>query len=1024
MSILSDQNQSQNLKRTLKLAPLPLWKWLAAIFLLLSVPVAILIRQAIGAFHATATVARNEVSQEVEKLASRFSFEAKTSTQVKELLRDYSTFYVEPMKGAAVLRQLRTESMIGIHPILESALHLSELALMQLQRNYEKRLRRLIPGLKLIKWGLNLETLPDSDQLTPRWAYQKLTESIIKSINPGGNERGAAFDYLESVPMLNRYFTEAPGLGSFLKYGGELLECINPTGAKLLMFWESERAHWIDFRRRIAGGFLAVVEVDRLSRSFGMQTLMLRKSHEWQHSGVSVGWVVESEPEKRFLPYPFPAADEDAWVKWLVAQPDGIYERSGILLSLRRSTDGLLLLTAASTVKIQLHYERKVFLLGLLLLFSLLIPLFLILGKRRNDGMAVSIRLQITGLFVFAMLLPAAAIFQLGSELMQDRQKSFENDAYKEIERIKKDLDENQGYAFRQLEKMSNDMCQQLMQLKFDAGGKFAEPEQAVQVLHKYRERVNVLHVYLFNSYAETVFSNFEGEDKSEGSSLLPLVQSLAKIKLRSAGRLKTKGKILDVSLMDLVVESTGGSNLDEIKAILNARENRAFEMKFSGRRSIFFIGQFTTDQLPGETFSLVMLMRDSHFERLYLRMMIEKICAMPGNRNRIQLFFGDNDCGASNYFWDAPLPNPWFAYTYDNPDSLKIGRLSEPTRFTGNSVKEKVELNASSRKYLMYSFKPSSVEQHSVVALFDFEEIARELRRLQQFILVSFVVSLIIVLVLARIMARSLIEPVVLLKRGVEQVESGNFQTEVVLPGQDEMVELAQAFNKMNQGLDERERMTRYLSRSAVDAVVSGEDRQMGGKKVPATILFSDIRSFTTISESNSPEDVVSLLNEYFAAMNEVVERFGGDIDKFIGDAIMAQFITGAGNDPAILALNAVKCALGMMSALSAFNKQRAERGLFPLKIGVGINSGDVIAGNIGSPGRMDRTVIGDTVNVASRLEGMSKLGKHTCVIISRATLELVKSQIEVVQLSETAVKGKTSAVEMFEVIRLKEYN
>ncbi len=1014
---MTDNIESFN-KKTLRLPPLPLWKWLAAIFLLLSVPVAILVRQAVGAFQATANASRNEVSHEVEKLASRFAYEAKTSTQVKELLRDYCAFYVEPMKSAAVLRQLRTESMIGLPPTLAAALHLNEMALMQLQRKYEKNLRRLIPGLKLIKWGLNLETLPDSDRLTPRWAYQKLTESIIKSINPSGNERGVAFDYLEAVPMLNRYFTEAPGLGSFLKYGGELLECITPTGAKLLLFWESERAHWIDFRRHIAGGFLAVIEVDRLSRSFGMQTLMLRKSHEWQYSGVSAGWVVENEPEKRFLPYPFPAADEDAWVKWLVTQPDGIYERAGILLSLRRSTDGLLLLTAASTARIILHYERKVFLLCLLLLFSVLIPLLLILVKRRNDGMAVSIRLQIAGLFVFAMLLPAAAIFQLGSELVQDRQKSFENDAYKEIDRIKKDLDENQSYAFRQLEKMSEGMCQQLMRLKFNADGRFARPDEAVKLLSGFRERVNVLHAYLFNSYAEAVFSNSEGEE-SEGSGLLPLVQSLAKLKLRSAGRLKTRGKVLDVSLMDLVVESTGGSNLDEIKAILNARENRAFEMKFSGRRSIFFIGQFTTDQLPGETFSMVMLMRDSHFERLYLRMMIEKICAMPGNRDRIQLFFGDNDCGASNYFWDAPLQNPWFAYTYDNPDSLKIGRLSEPTRFTGNSVKEKVELDAS-RKYLMYSFKPSNIEQHAVVALFDFEEIALELRRLKQFILVSFFVSIIIVLVLARIMARSLIEPVALLKKGVEEVESGNFKTKVVLPGQDEIVELAQAFNKMNQGLDERERMTRYLSRSAVDAVVSGEDRQMGGKKVPATILFSDIRSFTTISESNSAEDVVSLLNEYFAAMNEVVEKFGGDIDKFIGDAIMAQFIPPSGKNPADYALNAVKCAMEMMEALEKFNRQRLNRGLFAIKIGVGINSGDVIAGNIGSPGRMDRTVIGDTVNVASRLEGMSKLGRHTCVIISRSTLELVNNAVEVEQLSETAVKGKTSAVEMFEVICL----
>jgi len=408
----------------------------------------------------------------------------------------------------------------------------------------------------------------------------------------------------------------------------------------------------------------------------------------------------------------------------------------------------------------------------------------------------------------------------------------------------------------------------------------------------------------------------------------------------------------------------------------------------------------------------------------MYLRMMIEKICSQPKFKNRIQLYFGENDCGTSHYFYDAPLADPWFDYTSDSPDSLKVGRLSETTRLNGNSVKEKITLETGGRKCLFYSFRPISVEQQAVVALFNYAEIEQELRFLWQFILVSLLVSIVMVMVLARIMARSLIEPVVLLRQGVEEVESGNYQTEVLLPGQDEIVELAQAFNKMNQGLDERERMTRYLSRSAVDAVVKGEDRQMGGKKMPATILFSDIRSFTTISESNSAEDVVALLNEYFAAMNEVVEKFGGDIDKFIGDAIMAQFIPPVGENPADYALNAVKCALEMMTALEKFNQQRLDRGLFAIKIGVGINSGDVIAGNIGSPGRMDRTVIGDTVNVASRLEGMSKLGRHTNVIISRSTLDLVERAVEVEQLSETAVKGKTSAVEMFEVIRLKVYN
>jgi class 3 adenylate cyclase len=1011
-------------KRTLRLEPLPLWKWLGAIILLLSVPVFILFRQAVGSFAAAASRSKDEVEQQVERLSSRFIFEARANIQVKELLRDFSLLSVEPLKAAALFEQLRIEMFSGLHPHLSASLSLCEIAAQRVRQVHEKRLRRVLPGLKLVKWGLDLRILSDSDQLVPKWPYQKLTESIERSINPSGSRRGKYFDYLEHVPMLNRYFTDAYGLNAFLKNGDDMLICGNPAGNKLMMLWQSEKTHGLGSDRRCAGGFLAVVEADKLPESFGLQVLMLRKAEEFEHSTVSAGWIVESNPGRRSLPYPFPAADEEAWVKWLIAQPDGTYERQGIVLSLRRSSEGLLVLAASSVKKINLAYERKIFILSLMLGAACLFPLLVILSKRRNGGMAVSIRVQIGALFVFAMLLPAAAIFQLGTELLFDRQKSFESDAYKEMEKIKKDLDENMSYAFRQLELAGNAVGRELMKLAFSPDGKFEHLGQAKKILSDAGQKMTILHTYMLNSYSEVVFSHSDDEDDEEGSNLLPLVQSVAKIKLRSAGKLKTKGKVLDVSIMDLVVEATGGSNLEEIKAILNTRENRAFEIKFSGRRTILYIGQFAHQKLPDETFSLVMILRDSHFERMYMRMMIDKICGQPEYKDRIQLFFGSNSCGGDGYFLHSPLVAPWFDYVFDSPDSFKVGRLSEPTRFTGASVRESVLLETDDRKCLFYSFKPSCLEQNTVVALFDYSEIVEGLKRLQQFILVFFIVSLIIVMVLARIMARSLIEPVTLLKQGVEQVEAGNYKTEMIIPGQDEIVELAQAFNKMNRGLDERERMTRYLSRSAVDAVVSGEDGQMGGKRVPATILFSDIRSFTTISESNTAEEVVSLLNEYFAAMNEVVEKFGGDIDKFIGDAVMAQFITGAGNDRAALALNAVKCALGMMSALEIFNQQRVDRGLFPIKIGVGINSGEVIAGNIGSPGRMDRTVIGDTVNVASRLEGMSKLGRHTCVIISRATLDLVEEKIEVEQLAETAVKGKTSAVEMFEVVRLKEYN
>ncbi len=602
---------------------------------------------------------------------------------------------------------------------------------------------------------------------------------------------------------------------------------------------------------------------------------------------------------------------------------------------------------------------------------------------------------------------------------MSDRQKSYETEAYQSLEKVKGDMEKNTSYAFRHFEQISETVGRKLMKLDFDEKGRFVDPGAARSLVKSYGNQIIFSHFYLFNSAGENVMMDSTGDNDREGAGLMPLVQSLAKIKLRFSGNLRSSGKMGEVSMMDLLIETTGGASQDDVRNILNNRSNRAFELTLSGRRSCFFVGEYFPENKPGEAHIIVFLIKDTDFEKMFVRLLIGKLAEDDKLAGQVQLYFGLNDFSRNNYFYPAPLPNPWFNYTVNDADSQLVGRLSESTRFDAIPVKETITLKSGGRKCLLYSFRPSCFERISLIALYDYKVIADELLRLRLFILVLFLVSIIVVYVLARIMARSLIEPVSVLKQGVKQVESGNYRTHVILPGQDELVELADAFNTMSNGLDQRERMTRYLSKSTVNAVVSGEDGVMGGKRVPATILFSDIRSFTTISESNDPEAVVSLLNEYFAVMNRVVEVHGGDIDKFIGDAIMAQFIATGRNDdaPAAMALAAIKCALQMMQALAVFNQQRAAVGLFPIKIGVGINSGEVIAGNIGSPGRMDRTVIGDTVNVASRLEGMSKLGRYTCIIISRPTLELVQGLVEVEQLSETAVKGKLSAVEMFEV-------
>ena len=189
----------------------------------------------------------------------------------------------------------------------------------------------------------------------------------------------------------------------------------------------------------------------------------------------------------------------------------------------------------------------------------------------------------------------------------------------------------------------------------------------------------------------------------------------------------------------------------------------------------------------------------------------------------------------------------------------------------------------------------------------------------------------------------------------------------------------------------------------------------RLGGSRRQMTVLFSDIRGFTTATEKAQPEALVAQLNEHFTRMVQVIFAHRGTVDKFVGDMVMALF--GAPLDDPDHADHAVSAALGMVEALGELNRRWASEGRPPLAIGVGINTGEMIAGNIGSEQIMSYTVIGDAVNLGSRLESLNK-EYGTRIIISDATQSRLTGRYELRPLGEVVVKGKTQAVGIFEVV------
>jgi adenylate cyclase len=207
-----------------------------------------------------------------------------------------------------------------------------------------------------------------------------------------------------------------------------------------------------------------------------------------------------------------------------------------------------------------------------------------------------------------------------------------------------------------------------------------------------------------------------------------------------------------------------------------------------------------------------------------------------------------------------------------------------------------------------------------------------------------------------------------------------------------------------------------RYVSKDIFDQLVGDPSlAKLGGHRREMTVLFSDIRGFTTFSESGEPEEIVAVLNEYFTRMVDVVFRHKGTLDKFVGDMVMALF--GAPLDDPDHADHAVAAALDMVRQLDRLNAEWQRQGRPPLDIGIGINTGPMIAGHIGSEAIMSYTVIGDAVNLGSRLESLNK-NYGTRVIISDSTRRRLKGNYVFRPLGDVVVKGKTQAVPIFEVV------
>lgn len=269
--------------------------------------------------------------------------------------------------------------------------------------------------------------------------------------------------------------------------------------------------------------------------------------------------------------------------------------------------------------------------------------------------------------------------------------------------------------------------------------------------------------------------------------------------------------------------------------------------------------------------------------------------------------------------------------------------------------------------------------------------------------------------------LAGNITRPIRKIVSAMNKVSEGDLSQKVEVKSRDEIGTLANTFNFMTEGLREREwikdTFARYVSKQVAHKILKEKDRLiLKGELRRVTILFADIREFTSLAERMKPEEVVSLLNECFDVLIDTIFKYEGTLDKFVGDAVMAVY--GAPLEQDEPELKAVKTGLEMQEALYRLNQRRKEEGKPPINIGIGINTGEVVAGNIGSEKRMEYTVVGREVNLAQRIETRTERGQ---VLISESTYQAVKDRIEAIKLEPIRMKGVGEPVQLYQVTGLK---
>ncbi len=306
----------------------------------------------------------------------------------------------------------------------------------------------------------------------------------------------------------------------------------------------------------------------------------------------------------------------------------------------------------------------------------------------------------------------------------------------------------------------------------------------------------------------------------------------------------------------------------------------------------------------------------------------------------------------------------------------------------------------------IFIEYKGKKIKKGYVRIGMDWDLLQAEIEEAMIYTYALAIIFLVIGVIISIFFARSITNPILEIVKVMDKVGKGDLSQKVEISLRDEIGKLANAFNTMIQHLREKLMMSKYVSKSTIKMISDKDDTklELGGKRKKVTLFFSDIRGFTSYSETRTPEQVISMLNEYLRVQAEIIDKNRGSIDKFVGDEIVAVY------EDKNMVENAIKTAIEIQRKIKGLSKEAKGK----IAIGIGINTGEVVMGNMGSADRMDYTVIGDNVNTAARLCDNAEPAQ---ILVSEKTYRLAKGKFGFEKPITVKVKGKKELLNVYPV-------